>query len=92
MKKEESLEEKVELLLGHVAELLDSDEIDSIQRMCDEIKIRASNTGNEEIYKFVEQTIGKIEDALTNLEDIQNDITDNLYNLILENTEDLNEQ
>jgi len=90
--KEESLEEKVELLLGHLSELLQSDEITNIENMLAEIKKRASNVDNEEILKFVEDAARQVEKALTSLEEIQNDITDNLYNLILENTEDFNER
>jgi len=89
--KEESLEEKVELLLGHLSELLQSDEITNIENMLAEIKKRASNVDNEEILNFVENSAKQVEEALATLNDIQNDITDNLYNLILENTEEVNE-
>lgn len=84
MKKRETLEQKLEVLLGYLSELNNSEEIDEIKSILEEIK---SNTDNEDVIDYVDSIRPMIESALGVLSDIESDLVDNLYYLALEKSE-----
>lgn len=86
MKKKETLEQKFEILLGHISELNNADEIEEVRSILEDI-LASVDSSNEEAVKILNDLKGRLDKAFSMLGSVEDDITDNLYNLVLYNTE-----